>query len=174
MPVFAIRNANPTDSKAIGLIHTKSWQDIYRGHFPDEFLDSIDSELRAKTWHNAITDCMGKTCIAELDGLVIGFLHLMKSRDDDAPVGTDELTSIYLDPAQWRQGFGRRLLNWSITYAAGGKTKKITLWVLKENARARAFYESNGFHCDGTSKQECLPNSKFFFTEVRYAYDCET
>jgi GNAT superfamily N-acetyltransferase len=173
MPVFAIRNANPTDSKAIGLIHTRSWQDIYRGHFPDEFLDSIDPELRAKTWHNAITDCIGMTFVAELDGLVIGFLHLMKSRDDDALVGTDELTSIYLDPALWRQGFGRKLLNRSKTYAAGCSTKKITLWVLKENTQARAFYESNGFHCDGTSKQDSLPNSSFSFTEVRYAYNCE-
>jgi hypothetical protein len=99
MPVFAICNANLTDSKAIGLIHTKSWQYIYHEHFPDEFLNSSGPELREKNWHNSITDCIGKTFIAELDGLAIGFLHFMRPRDDDALIETDELNSIYLDPA---------------------------------------------------------------------------
>lgn len=173
MPIFSLRAATPNDAKAIGLIHTISWQAIYRGHFPDEFLDNIDAEARVLFWRKAIMEHYGETVVAHLEGRVIGFLHLIASRDDDAPTGTDEVTAIYLDPGKWRMGYGRQLMNWAKTQAAERHTKKITLWVLRENSRAREFYESIGFHFDGTSKSERLPDSAFIFTEVRYVFECD-
>ena len=171
MPILTLRAATPNDAKAIGLIHTVSWQAIYRGHFPDEFLDNIDSEARAQFWHKAIVERYGETVVAHHNDKVIGFLHLIASRDDDAPPGTDEVTAIYLDPGKWRLGYGRQLMNWAKKQAAKRHTKKIMLWDLRENTLARAFYESVGFRLDGTSKSERLPDSKFVFTEVRYVLE---
>lgn len=42
--------------------------------------------------------------------------------------------------------------------------KSISLWVLNQNARAKAFYEKSGFKADGSSKESGLGNTK----EERY------
>ena len=38
--------------------------------------------------------------------------------------------------------------------------KSISLWVLNQNARAKAFYEKSGFKADGSSKESGLGNTK--------------
>ena len=44
--------------------------------------------------------------------------------------------------------------------------KTISLWVLDQNDRAKAFYEKSGFKADGTSKESGLGNAK----EERYIF----
>ncbi|MEV6149603.1 hypothetical protein AB0L53_04610 [Nonomuraea sp. NPDC052129] len=44
--------------------------------------------------------------------------------------------------------------------------EKATLWVMEANVRARRFYESNGWHSDGSVKQD--ETRGFVLTEIRY------
>ena len=37
-----LRNARPDDVAAIAVVHVRSWQATYAGHFPDDFLDALD------------------------------------------------------------------------------------------------------------------------------------
>ena len=54
------------------------------------------------------------------------------------------LHALYVLPAYWGQGLGSRLL------AAAGPVRE--LWVLRDNARARRFYERHGWRADGTER----------------------
>ena len=43
----AVREATVDDAEAIGSIHVRAWQAIYRGVMPDEYLDGLRAEDRA-------------------------------------------------------------------------------------------------------------------------------
>ena len=58
--------------------------------------------------------------------------------------GFGEVVSLYLLPAYYRKGYGRELLE-SVRDALLEHYEGVYLWVLRENARARAFYEKLGF-----------------------------
>ncbi len=45
-----LRNARPDDVGAIAVVHVRSWQATYAGHFPDDFLDALDPAQRAEGW----------------------------------------------------------------------------------------------------------------------------
>jgi GNAT superfamily N-acetyltransferase len=72
----------------------------------------------------------------------VGFAQAVPSRDDP-PVRSLELATLYLRAAQHGSGLGQALLD-----AAVGD-RPTSLWVVEANARARRFYERNGFTADG-------------------------
>ncbi len=61
---------------------------------------------------------------------------------------------------------GRQLCNKAFDLAAQKGFKSLTLWVLTENSRGRAFYEAMGMHADGAVKREERPDC--VLDEVRY------
>ena len=75
--------------------------------------------------------------------------------------------AIYLDPAHWREGIGRTLMQWVLSSAQMRGWQRLTLWVLKENTQARSFYESLGWRIDGRVKTDSIGTVEV--TEVRYA-----
>jgi hypothetical protein len=42
------------DAEVIGGIHVRAWQAAYRGHVPDEYLDSLDPVTRRRRWKDMI------------------------------------------------------------------------------------------------------------------------
>ena len=82
-----------------------------------------------------ITD--GRTIVAENVGELLGFAVVLRRDDGDA-----ELDGLFVDPAQWRQGIGRALLEHAERIATSdGAT---SLWVTA-NTRALEFYGACGF-----------------------------
>lgn len=51
-------------------------------------------------------------------------------------------------PGYWRKGYGRSLLEKALSDLAQKGYRHCYLWVLKENYRARKFYEKHGFRCN--------------------------
>jgi len=90
------------------------------------------------------------------------------SRDADATPETGELSSIYLDPEVWRQGIGTLLMRWAMVAAPSRSWAKMTLWVLKGNARAQAFYERSGWRADGVAKSEAFLDGTM--EEIRFEW----
>ena len=164
-----IRKATADDAQDIARVHTHSWQAIYRGHFPEDYLDNIDVDRRTRLWRKLAGEESDDVVVVVENGEIVGFLHLTESRDEDSPPATDEVTSIYLLPECWRKGFGRALLEWAIGRSQSRGAAGITLWVLDGNQRARQFYEGMGFVFGGVKRKEKLPGG-FGFTEVRYEY----
>jgi len=132
------------DAKAIAAIHVHAWQAAYQGIVPSTFLDSLSIEDRENRWRTNLDQRASETWVAEEDGKVVGWISAARTRDEDAHSTTGEVWGIYVDPAQWRRGVGGSLWHEAEAHLDAAGFLDITLWVLKENAQAIAFYESIG------------------------------
>ncbi len=161
-----IRLAKPCDAPSIARVHVVSWQTIYRGHLPDKYLDSLSVKKHSENWLNTVSKHPEGVAVFEDQSGVIGFAAVAPSRDDDAEPETGELMAIYLDPAHWRKGIGRTLMQWVLNSAQMRAWQRLTLWVLEENIQARSFYESLSWRADGRIKTDTIGEVEV--TEVRY------
>ncbi len=80
-----------------------------------------------------------------LDGEIVGFASAGPTRDGDA-LTEWELYSINVLAAHLGTGVADQLIN------AVCAERPATLWVLKDNPRAHAFYRRHGFSVEGASK----------------------
>ncbi len=144
-------------------VHVGTWQVAYRGIVPDDYLDAMDVERRAATYDADIfTNDERPFWVAERDGNIVGFGGAGPSRDVD---GEGELYSIYVDPSEWGGGAGRMLMDETLSFL-GARFDAATLWVLRDNPRARRFYEKYGWFADGETK--AADARGFVLHEVRY------
>jgi len=163
-----IRSAEVLDSEGIARVHTHSWQTAYRGLLPDEFLDGLSWQDRQGRWDAILADPSTNTVYVAVNSQqeILGFASLGPCRDkdliDEVPY---ELYAIYLAPQVWRKGIGGKLLN-AVTAGISGTNPVISLWVLKDNLRGRAFYEKHDFKFDGSTKMANLLGHEL--EEVRY------
>jgi GNAT superfamily N-acetyltransferase len=104
--------------------------------------------------------------IAERDGRPVGFVSCGPPRDDDVAPLTAEIFALYVIPGAWRSGVGRALMATAVDHLRARGAETLTLWVLEANARARAFYEAEGWQPDGASQP--LDMGGFSVIEVRY------
>jgi L-amino acid N-acyltransferase YncA len=152
----AIRRAAPADARAIAAVHVSSWQVAYRGMVPDAVLDGLSVDRGELGWRGRLgrpADGGSFTLVAERDGAVAGFCSVAApSRDDDAGERTAEVAAIYVEPAQWWTGAGGALLREALDALRADGWREVTLWVLEDNARGRAFYERLGFAADGATQ----------------------
>ena len=141
------------DASAIATIHVRAWLAAFRGLLPDYVLDEISDEHATGLWADLIAGGLhGFTLVAE-DDAVTGFCSVSTpSRDDDATPRTAEIGTLYVDPDRWRSGAGRALLERALD-TLGTDWDEVTLWVLRDNTDARAFYERFGFAPDGAQKR---------------------
>lgn len=145
-----VRPMRVEDAPALGRVHVEAWRWAYRGLMPDEVLDGLSAEKRAKIHASAATDARTVSFTA-LDGdAPVGFAHAGPGRDDDLPPNAAELYAIYLLESALDRGIGRALLERALWPLAGAPC--ITLWVLEGNTRARRFYERAGFAPDGATQ----------------------
>ncbi len=141
--VSLVRPAEVGDAAAIARVHVESWRSTYRGLLPDGFLDSLHDVRYAERWRRSLEDEATRVYVAEDGREVVAFASCGRERaGEDGYSG--ELYAIYvLQQAQGR-GYGRGLVR-----AAVGGLRELDLddmivWVLRENARARQFYEGLG------------------------------
>lgn len=165
--VINIRIADEKDAHSIAIIHTASWQKIYRGHIPDSILDNLSVNEREKKWREFINNKV-KILVIEKDYEIVGFASLCPSRDNDKDKYTcGEISAIYLNPDIWHQGLGTKLCHSALSELEDMGFKEVILWVLQENDRARNFYESLGFTTTGDTKAHEIIKD-VILNEVRY------
>lgn len=155
MDAPVVRRATPEDAAAIARAHVHGWRVGYRGLLPDAVLDGLSVAERTVTWRERLarpTPTDATTCVAVVDHVVLGFSCFAGTRDTDAPPGTGELWALYVHPDHWRRGAGRALDAAAVEDLARTGATRATLWVLSSNARARAFYESQGWRADGATR----------------------
>ena len=81
---------------------------------------------------------------------MISFGNSRYIKVDDSTI---EFWRVYLLPQYWGKGYASEMFNWAINEIQLKGYKKIILWVIEQNLRARKFYEKNQFHHDGTTIQ---------------------
>ncbi|WP_406841369.1 GNAT family N-acetyltransferase [Streptomyces sp. AHU1] len=156
------------DCARVAEIRVRGWQTAYEGLIPRSYLDGLsvteDAARRRRTLEQG--DGGVVNLVAERDGSVVGWACHGPHRDDEARSGEVELYAIYVHPDVLGQGIGQALLRESADRCAAAGHERMLLWVLKENAPARRFYERAGFRPDGA--EEPFEAAGVAVPEVRY------
>jgi len=161
-----LRTAQPTDAVAVAEVHVRSWKDGYRGLLPDEYLDALRPEDRAKHYTFGDPDPLKPATIVAIEaGAICGFATVGPSRDRDGE-GSGELLALYVDPGRWGVGIGRALIEAARTRLAHEGYESASLWVLSDNRRAERFYAIDGWEPDGTRRHDQIAG--LTVTENRY------
>jgi GNAT superfamily N-acetyltransferase len=145
---------------------------------PADYLAALDEDDRSQAWEQRLgrEQAAGaerpayETLIAEIgrppDREIVGIATIGPDRDDPA-ASRGELWMINVLPAAWGTGVGPKLLAAAVQRLAAMGFTDAVLWVVEGNARARRFYEREGWVCDGGEKRQLFGGR--LVPELRYA-----
>jgi GNAT superfamily N-acetyltransferase len=168
MPV-QVRVAQPDDADAIAAAHIEGWRVGYRHVFPTEYLDAPEfassrlERWRAWTWNEFANS---QLFVVLLRDRVVGFGHVGPERvepgcdqsgtdanpvpiNSAAGLGRGEVYGLYLHPDAWGSGAASALIARCHEYLRDEGYGEAVLWVLRDNPRARVFYEKSGWSATG-------------------------
>jgi L-amino acid N-acyltransferase YncA len=146
----AIRDATLADTAGIARVAVDTWRTAYRGIVPDAYLDGLKYDERDAGWRRAIQQPDYGTARFLLvasdparDGEIVGFAGGGKNRGTEAAYDA-ELCFIYVREARAGCGIGRDLVAALATRLVRAGFRSMIVWVLRDNARSRRFYERLG------------------------------
>ena len=140
-----IRDATPDDAREIASVHIDTWRSTYRGHLPDAMLDGLDFDRwAARREQYPRSTAPKQIClVAERDGALAGFV--VAGPLQDQPSGSEgEVYAIYVRDEHQRGGVGTALLSEAARRLHELGLQGMLIWVLRENAKGRSFYERMG------------------------------
>jgi GNAT superfamily N-acetyltransferase len=164
-----IRLAAPKDAEELTRVHVRSWQSSYRGLLAQEFLDTINANERLAGWRKTLAqpELFGVYVAAAPDtGEIAGFCGVGKSRG--SPAGyPGEIYAIYLLEEVKGLGVGRALFLEGQQWLRERGLWPAALWVLRDNTRARRFYERMGGQLAG---EQSITIGGVSYPEVAYSW----
>ncbi|CAN5650305.1 GNAT family N-acetyltransferase [soil metagenome] len=187
--VIHVRVAKPDDADAIAAAHIEGWRVGYRHVFPTEYLDAPEfassrlDRWRAWTW-NEFAD--SQLFVVSIGDRVVGFGHVGPERVDPvcdqsgtdanpptiitaaSGLGRGEVFGFYLHPEAWGSGAASALISRCHEYLRDEGFADAVLWVLRDNPRARVFYEKSGWMATGLEMM-FQPRDAAPVPEVQYA-----
>lgn len=142
--MITIRDYLPSDWTRLQEIHDAARLDELTASVGPEAFLSLEQTYEGEGLFD------GAVWVAELDGVVQGFLAL----------ADDEVTWMYVSPSCYRRGLGRALLQHALERAGD----EVELTVLDGNEPARALYERAGFVLTTTTTGRLAGNEAFAAT----------
>jgi GNAT superfamily N-acetyltransferase len=142
----AIRPATAADAGGIARVHVDTWKSTYPRIVPQEFLDSLDLEARAKQWDEWLVREGVHVFVAEDAGTVCGFISggILHDGVQVAALNYDsEIYTLYVLAAAQGRGAGRALMSALATRLEQDGLTRPVVWALEENPWC-AFYERLG------------------------------
>jgi len=131
-----LRNHRPGDMGWVVQSHGAFYANEYGF---DSSFEALVAEIAAKFLTSF--DASREHCwIAELDGVQVGSVFLVKHSDDVA-----KLRLLLVDPAGRGHGLGQRLVDECVAFARATGYRKITLWTQSILVAARKIYQDAGF-----------------------------
>lgn len=165
--MIVVRGLKESDIPALAELHVAAWQVAYRNILPDALLDHLSVDMAIERWTVLITEAGRTTLVAEQEGHPVGFVGFGASRDrDDNPEIVGEIYAIYVHPNRWERGAGRALMEQAVASLQQQGFTEVTVWTMRDNHPAKAFYEKVGFIFDGKEKESGRSGAKY--QEVRY------
>jgi len=144
--VVVLRRAIAEDAAVVARIYIDSWNQGF-GHLIGT--RELTSDLVSR-WTKDLTNSNVDWVVANLGNEVVGFVGIGPSRDPvDAFLG--ELDTIAVNPARWRQGVGRLLMNHALERLRERYSTAI-LWTVADYERGHAFYRATGWKPLGKSR----------------------
>ena len=145
-----IRRAALPDAARLAQVHFRCWHETYAALVPPMVLHAFTAGRGEAVWGRilgepAVCDAAA-VYLAEVDGSVAGFASCGSQRTAHlAASGYDgEISTIYLLQAFQGRGLGGALLRTLAADLRGRGCAAASLWVLRDNARARRFYDRRG------------------------------
>lgn len=167
--MIVVREAAVSDADALGRVHVEAWRAAYAGMMPDDFLASLDPAKRAARWRERLgASTKDRATFVALDetNALVGFVSVGPARDG----GDGELYAINVAPRAWGTGAATALLARAVEALRVLGHREAILWVLRQNARARRFYEREGWRQTGDRRDTVSENDfAFEVDELRYA-----
>lgn len=188
-----IRAACAADAAQVAAVQRAGWFAAYEGIIRREIIDRVTAPdggarvrqtFRTRPWQRmivAVDRNRGTPGPAvggnQADPGIVGYAsygpetdvlsepwpHPLTADGEDGSVA--ELYTLYVFPAWWSTGTGRSLMDRVLAKTSTAGYRSITLWVLRDNRRARRFYERAGFEPDGASN---VLDGLGGVTEIRY------
>jgi len=126
-----MRPATSADAPAVAIIWHRGWREGHEGRVSDELVSArTEASFRLRA-----SQRVSDTTVATVDGAVAGFIMV---------VG-DEVEQVYVASAHRGTGMAAALLVKAEEIVAGDGHESAWLAVVAGNARARRFYERNGW-----------------------------
>ncbi|SEN76529.1 Ribosomal protein S18 acetylase RimI [Sphingomonas gellani] len=150
MSTVNYRPATARDASLLGALHVTSWHETYSGLLPQDMLDGLSAESRTAMWATVLdapTNSNGtRVYVAEGAAGIVGFGACGGQRDDVMRESgfTGEIGAIYILRSQQGAGVGRALMSLIARDLVERPIPSASLWVLRENVRARGFYDGLG------------------------------
>jgi RimJ/RimL family protein N-acetyltransferase len=139
-PHAVIRPAVPADLDAICDVHARARATYYSGHLPAEaYSGPAELERQRAGTARAIESRERIVLCATRDARIVGFAVLGARFDGDT------LFHFHIDPEVWRTGTGTALHRGCVEAWQAAGLSTVRLEVFAPNARARAFYASQGW-----------------------------
>lgn len=122
-----------------------SFGHLYAPHDLAEYLAQTHEE---RVVAERISDPNRAYRVAEADGELAGYVHLLFSGGIDYPTGAERpvtLSQLYCAPGRTGHGMGGLLMDWAIAEARRWGADEVRLSVWSENYGAQRFYARHGF-----------------------------
>ncbi len=158
--MMIVRNMKKTDNLSlIADVYIASFIETYKDFVPENILNEINQEDWLRTVENH------KDFFVMLQHQeVIGTASISEGIED-----AGEIESIYLNHDYVDQGYGRLLLNAMVKELSERGYLTAFLWDIKENVRAKKFYEKNGFKA--SSETRTLDLGGHPIQQIKYVLD---
>jgi ribosomal protein S18 acetylase RimI-like enzyme len=186
--MMGIRTGSAADAASIAAVQRAGWFAAYEGIISREIIDRVTAPdegarvrqtFRTRPWQRMMVAVAGTRDTrgpGDLPGIV-GYAsfgpetnvltgqwpHPLTDAGRDGRVA--ELYALYVRPAWWSTGTGRALMDRVLARTCAARYQSVVLWVLRDNTRARRFYERAGFAPDGATD---VLDRLGGVTEVRY------
>lgn len=126
-----MRPATGADAPVVAIIWHRGWRDGHQGHVSDELVSArTEASFRLRA-----SQRVADTTVATVDGAVAGFIMVVE----------DEVEQVYVAQAHRGTGVAAALLATAEEIVARNGHESAWLAVVAGNARARRFYEHNGW-----------------------------
>ncbi|MEJ6393643.1 GNAT family N-acetyltransferase [Gymnodinialimonas sp. 2305UL16-5] len=140
-----IRPAREDEADTIAGLHVAIWRATYRDYASAEALATLDEAKRLPYWIEALASDDPRTgvLVAETAGAISGIISFGPS-SHAAFGGRTEIKHLYVQSYVQSQGIGRRLLTSVLERPDIHAGNGVGLAVVRQNERARRFYQTMG------------------------------
>ena len=139
---ISIRRARTEDAAALSGVFDSAWREAYQGIIPAIALERMMARRGPRWWLSTVG--RGRPLVVlDVGETVAGYVSYGRCRDRSLPAD-GEIDELYLAPEYQGVGFGTRLFKCVRNDMIDRGIKRVAVWSLSENERARGFYERLG------------------------------
>jgi GNAT superfamily N-acetyltransferase len=155
-----VRDARDDDAEAFVRAYEAAWNAGLAQIIGAELATFVQFETQVESFHasHAKASPDARIFVAERGHEIVG---IATCRCDGS---TSELGALYVVPGAWGTGAAEQLVSAALAAMAERGARDAFLWVAEANARARRFYEREGWTPSGETRDSTLGPA-----EVRYA-----